>query len=705
MANRVINYEFGDMKAVYIIDEKSQNVELMLIPLGEEIVSWDKKRQFVDSLVQVKLSGDVYPAGYAGGNSMRGSESTLELKFDSQEKICDKDASTICTILKDARGYTARHYLTYRTGDKAFSCYTTYENNSDSDITLEMLSSFSLGGITPFSEGDAYDSLVAHRLRSVWAMEGRHQEDTIEDLQLEPSWAGHAVREERFGSIGSMPVDHFFPFLVIEDKKNKIYWGAQLGANSSWQMEMYRRDDALSISGGIADREFGGWLKVLKSGEMIETPHAILSVCKCKEAEIDTISQRMTSTLDYYADNGPKSEQELPVVFNEYCTTWGNPSHENILDILGAIKGHGFGYFVIDCGWYKEEGIPWDRMMGDYNISKALFPNGLDKTVAAIKDAGLKPGLWFEIENVGDAARAYNDENHLLKRDGKVLSTASRRFWDMRQPYVIDYLSKKVIGTLRDYGFEYMKMDYNDSMGLGCDGDASLEEGLRQNMNCALSFVRKVKEEIPGIILENCASGGHRLEPLMMSECAMASFSDAHECEEVPVIAANLHRAILPRQSQIWAVIRKDDSEKRIAYTIINTFLGRMGFSGDVWELSESQWKLIDDGISFYKKISSIIKNGFTRIYGTKLTSYRHLKGYQGVVRYGEKDAYALFHVFHGDLEKEISIPVDHDGKSYEISGIYTDDIANADVRIEYGMLVYKPTDNMKAVAVYLKEI
>lgn len=51
--------------------------------------------------------------------------------------------------------------------------------------------------------------------------------------------------------------------------------------------------------------------------------------------------------------------------------------------------------------------------------------------------------------------------------------------------------------------------------------------------------MRKVKEEIPGIILENCASGGHKLEPLMMSECSMASFSDAHECEEIPVIAAS----------------------------------------------------------------------------------------------------------------------------------------------------------------------
>ena len=96
----------------------------------------------------------------------------------------------------------------------------------------------------------------------------------------------------------------------------------------------------------------------------------------------------------------------------------------------------------------------------------------------------------------------------------------------MRQEWVQEDLAKKVIGTLKTYGFEYMKMDYNDTIGVGCDGAESLGEGLRQNMEGSLAFIRRVKKELPGIILENCSSGGHKLEPLMMSECSMASFSD-----------------------------------------------------------------------------------------------------------------------------------------------------------------------------------
>lgn len=339
--------------------------------------------------------------------------------------------------------------------------------------------------------------------------------------------------------------------------------------------------------------------------------------------------------------------------------------------------------------------------MGDYNVSDALFPDGLDKTVALIKEAGMKPGIWFEIDNIGSAAKAYHDTEHQLKRDGYPITTYSRRFWDMTDPYVIEYLSDKVIKTLKDYDFSYMKMDYNDTIGIGCDGYESLGEGLRVNMEASVNFIKKIKEEVPGIILENCASGGHKLEPLMMSLTSMASFSDAHETEEIPIVAANLHRAILPRQNQIWAVIRKTDSLKRIAYSVANTFLGRMCLSGDVTELTVEQWEVIDKGMAFYKKISPIIKNGFTHRIGPKITSERHPNGYQVVFRVGDNgEAYVLIHTFYGEVPEYIEVELPKD-TSFEISDVYSDEEAN--VFIQDNVLKYKTEKEMRAVAVYLK--
>lgn len=692
-------YQFGDITAMYFINDNTQNVGFTILPVDTEYVK--KEKQATDSLVQLKIMGDTYNGGYAGGSTLRQGESVSFLRFKEQIVEKKEEKEEIITVLRDERGYEVEHHLIWYHGNKFVHTFTQFYNQSKDTVSLEMISSFSIGAITPFTNDDAHDSLKIHRLRSVWSMEGRLESRTVEELQLEPSWGGHAIRCERFGQVGSMPVNRYFPYLVVEDTKHDVFWGAQLAHNASWQMEIYRKDDGLAISGGLADREFGHWTKDILAGDCFVTPLSILSVCK--GGGVDLISQRLTSSGDYLFDAELEKEKSLPIIFNEYCTTWGCPSHENIMDILDVIKDKGIEYFVIDCGWYKEKGIPWDIAMGDYVVSDDLFVDGMEKTVQSIQDAGMLPGIWFEIEAVGSASKAYQMEEHLLKRDGKVLTTTMRRFWDMRDPWVTDYLTKKVIHLLQQYHFDYMKIDYNDTIGLGCDGAESLGEGLRQTLMSSYEFIQKVKQEVPGIILENCSSGGHRLEPLMMGSCSMASFSDAHECPEIPIIAANLHRAILPRQNQIWAVIRKEDSLKRIAYSIANTFLGRMCLSGDVTMLSKEQWDIVDKGIVFYKKIAPIIRDGRTYRFGTEITSYRHPKGWQGILRVQEnKDAYALFHMFGGSLDANciIEIPKEY---SFKIEEIYSD--SEVEVTLKDNKLVYMPTENDKAVAVYLKRL
>ena len=697
----------GDMRACYVQDEETGSMELVLLPADMNYQVGYREKPYSDSLVQVKLAGDTYAGGYAGGRTMRQSASVAALVFEGQEKKQENGETVIRTDLSDERGYRYRHFLVWKEGKKSLLSYTEFENRSNMKAGLELLSSFSLGGISPFVGADESGKLKLHRIRSVWSMEGRAESQLMEDLQLEPSWGGHAVRCERYGQVGSMPVNGYFPYAVIEDMKSDLFWGAVICHNASWQMEVYRRGDDVNLSGGLADYDFGHWMKEIAPGETFATPTAILSVCR--GGGIDEISQRMTAALEDRVDQGPESERGLPIIFNEYCTTWGCPSHENICGILEAIRDKGFSYFVIDCGWYKQEGIPWDVAMGDYLVSKELFPEGLDKTVEAIKAHGMKAGIWFEIDNVGERAESYQKTEHLLTRNGAPLTTSMRRFWDMRQAWVQDYLEERVIGTLEKYGFSYMKMDYNDTIGTGCDGAESLGEGLRQNMEASLSFIRKVKERIPGIVLENCSSGGHKLEPLMMSECSMASFSDAHECEEIPIIAASLHRVILPRQSQIWAVIRREDSLKRIAYSIANTFLGRMCLSGDVTKLTRQQWDVIDRGIAFYKKAAPIIKDGYSRLYGPKVLNYRHPTGWQclvrtggGVEHEGTDGLLAVFHSFNGEHEGALEVPLPAD-REYQIETVYSD--GEADIFVKKDRLICYIPEDMRAVAVLARRI
>lgn len=662
--NLYSQFTFGDMNIRYILEETGR-MNLLLVPVSKTADIAGFKEGRGDSLIQAKLIGDKYTGAYAGGLTMRNSGTVEGLKFVKQETYScpqtspgNKIRTEVITSFEDAQKHLYIHTLGYTDGDLSVDSKTTFINNNSAKASLEMLSSFSLSEITPFEQGLAPNCLSIYRIRSKWSDEAWLVKETAEELQLEPSWAAWPPNSVRYGQLGSMPVKHYAPFGAVEDTTSGVLWAASLAIESSWQMEFYRRDDGLAFSGGLADREFGHWIKDIESGKSFTTPAAILTVTT---GSIDNACQRLTQYNQKFLTDNPKSEEHLPIIFNEYCTTWGNPSEENIKSILDAIEGHGMEYFVVDCGWFKEDGKDWGSSMGDYIPSTTLFPNGLKNISKLIHDKNMKAGIWFEIDNVGNNASVYNKEEFLLKRDNIILTTQNRRFLDMRKPEVQTYLTEKVINQIKENNFDYIKMDYNDTYGIGCDGSVSLGEGLREEREASLNFIRTMKKEIPELIIENCASGGHKTEPLMMSLSSMASFSDAHECENIPVIAAGLHRTILPQQNQIWCVIRENDTLQRLAYSIAAGFLGRICFSGDVTKLRAHQWNKIDEGISFYKEIVPIIKDGYSYLYERRGPSARKLEGYQAVFRTGKTGSYLTVHVFDNPPEKiEIILPEEY---------------------------------------------
>lgn len=648
-ASIISRFTMGDMEIVYIADER-KHTGLAFVPAcmadKAEYSAWG-----IESLVQLHMRGDNFATSFQNGHSLSNTQSTHGFAFDSQSVTEDEGATAIATVLTDGLGHKLTHLLTRREGLRAFEVKVTFENLSGEPVLLENLSSFAFGGLTPFGDVRATDRMKLHRARSWWSAEGRVESGTLEDYHMEPSWSRCGVRVEKFGQVGSMPVRRYFPFVALEDAAAGVTWAAQLACASSWQMELRRQGDGLSVTGGLADYEFGHWTKTVQPGDSFTTPAAYLTVGK---GGLDEVSQRL---LDLHEDAESLPGDDLPVVFNEFCTTWGNPSEENIGRIMDIMRGRGVDYFVIDAGWYGDG--DWGKV-GDWVINGNMFPNGLQSAVKRITDAGMKPGIWFEMENCTGISNVSKNPGWTLTRHGTPISTGNRMFLDLKNPEVRDYLREKVIGLLSSYGFRYIKVDYNDTIGVGCDDPDGLGEGLRKSILASQEFFREIHRGVPGIVIENCSSGGHRLEPSMMNLCDMASFSDAHECVQIPIIAANLHRLIKPGKSQIWAVLRKDDPLRRTNYSMVNTLLGVMCISGDVYDLSPEQWAIVDRAIAFYRKYSHIIKRGASSFYGDERHSYGSPEGWQAVARRNDAgETLLVVHTFGGELPSKVRIPVD----------------------------------------------
>ena len=582
----------------------------------------------IKSKAEVKFTGDEYAGFYSCGLTMLGS-STMNRFSETNEggKIC----------FTTENGLTLEVSTEKSARSDAYEVQTVIRNSSEEAVTLEMMTSFLFADVKA-------DRI--HRIQSFWSAEGRVRTDDLCDLNMEHSWNNMAFRVEKFGNVGSMPVRKYFPFVALEDSETHSFFAVQLYSPASWQIEaVVRAGDAVTLAGGIADRDFGHWTKLLKPGESFAAPKAVAAIGDSLEDVCDKLVKAQDPDISPIDD-------DMGITFNEYCTTWGNPTIDNMKKLVDKIRGKGIKYLVMDSGWYSECGNWWEYR-GDWSINKKRFPNGLKEFSDYVKANDMIPGLWYEFETIGYKAEQFNDPDHLIKKDGVPLTIGGARFWDMEDPYVTEYLKKSVITRLKEDGFGYIKIDYNDTLGIGCDGEESPGENLRNKVLATQDFFRLLKKEIPDIVIENCSSGGHRLEPSFMALASMASFSDAHEILSLPIIAANVQRVIKPSQSQIWSVLRAGDSDDRIFYSMCSTFLGRMGLSGDIYDLSDHQWELVDSAIEFYKRIAHIIKDGKTTYIGTDARHYNTPEGSQLVIRELGKVKLLVFHRFAGSCSME----------------------------------------------------
>ena len=308
------------------------------------------------------------------------------------------------------------------------------------------------------------------------------------------------------------------------------------------------------------------------------------------------------------------------------------------------------------------------------------------------------------MEILASASEAFRERTDLiLYRDGLPLQDGSSRFLDLRKPEAVAYLDGTIGRVLAENGFGYLKVDYNANLGLGPDGSDGFGEELRTCALASRDYFRHLRELLPELVIENCSSGGHRLEPPMMAVSSMASFSDAHECESIPLIAANVQRAILPRQSQIWAVLRAGDSDRRLIYSLISGLLGRLCVSGDVADLNDHQWSLVDEAVRFYGLCAPVIRSGFSRKMTPEIADMNHPTGDQVILREGTDGAdgalMAVVHRFR-ESEGEISVALPGDGWSIRASCHE----GGVSCRVSESRLILSGLEEMSAAGVLLEK-
>ena len=647
-------YNLGDIAVCFITVEGV--TETVFVPADMTDRLNDEKLAGISPLgwmispetqVHIALSGDGISNDFSPGNTLRNSDTAFSLKFKGAKYEEQSGKQILIAAFENDKGLVARQVYSC-TGAGYLETYTELENRGD-NVIVEALPSFNMARISPFDRFDDPNDIVIHRLLSNWSGEGKLYSVSAADIAFEASWSGLGVRTMRISQTGTMPARGYLPFISVEDKKNGVCWAAETEAPASWTIEAVFRNNAISVGGGRGDFLSAHWRKTLKTGETEKTNKAYLTVTK---GSLENAAARLAHHFDD-TDEIKDVERDLPVLYNEYCYTWGKPEAKTLEKMLPEIAALGCKYFVIDDGWFYNVYNDKRYVIGDWNVNKEYYPEGLKAFADKVRSYGMIPGVWYEFEGVSEHSDVYRDHpDWLLTRDGKIINNGGRTFLDFRKEEVLNYLREKVIKNLVNCGIGYMKVDYNSNAGFGADGAESYGEAIRQHIDAVLAFFEEIKRSVPSLVLEICSSGGMRHEPRFLSLGDMCSFSDAHENAGGVPVAINLHRFIPPRKLQIWATIRDDYNADDGKFTVAKAMLGRICFSGNLGNKPQEIIDILKESVSFYEKLKPTIANGDTiTIENGGISTYLFTKGSPYLVRRSADGKKKIVYAFAIDSE------------------------------------------------------
>lgn len=484
--------------------------------------------------------------------------------------------------------------------------FTRVTNHGTSPVGIDFLSSAMLHGL---ADPQHYDQeLRIHLARNSWMAEG--QWHTLRPAELgfveneRTSWS-----EASAGSIGTWSTEKFLPMAIVENTRLGVVWFWQIEHNGSWYWEIsnaaargIRANDVYAYLGGPDDLHAAAW-KNLKPGESYETVPVAVGCAVGGFAEaVDALTRYRRGACKRPRNDGDR----CPVIFNDYMNClWGDPSEAKELPMIEAAAKAGCEYYVIDAGWYAELNEDWSKTIGSWEPSATRWPHGLKYVLDHIRDAGMKPGLWLEPEVAGvNSALAKQHPDWFFVRHGKRVLKNDRYLLDFRNPEVRTYLSRVVDRLVAQYGVAYIKMDYNVDSLQGTDVRAdSVGQGLLEHCRAYLAWVDQILDRYPELVLENCGSGGGRMDYAQLSRFQIQSVTDQEDYLKLPAIVTGASPAVLPEQLAVWSYPLASSDPDQASFNLVTAMMGRIHQSGRLDALSPDAGNQVSLGIDLYKRI------------------------------------------------------------------------------------------------------
>lgn len=229
---------------------------------------------------------------------------------------------------------------------------------------------------------------------------------------------------------------------------------------------------------------------------------------------------------------GQEHWTEAPVVYNPWWPYEDRFINEDVCRRnADAARALGVTQFMLDAGWFGDEQdtgahMDWFEKRGDWkNVNRQRFPHGMAALCRDINARGLKFGMWCEIEAIGQQAQIrFEHPEYTACRGDEFLGYAC-----MASPEVRAWAKSVLVQLIEEYGARWIKFDFNLDPGLGCDRPGhghGKGDGLFEHYRGYYRLLDEIHAQYPDVVLENCSSGGLRLDFETLSHTYFTHLSD-----------------------------------------------------------------------------------------------------------------------------------------------------------------------------------
>jgi alpha-galactosidase len=423
---------------------------------------------------------------YGGADSRQAMKTWKHATEVKQEDACDRHTAT---WNDPATGLQVQAKITVWKRYPALDWVLYFENTGNKDTPiLEDIRTLDVN----LQTDDAKKTAVLHQLVGDYCFQQSFQPFDTEltagkSLSLAPE--------------GGRPSNRTFPFFNFEYAGRGLI--AAIGWSGQWAASLDRNGEGLTrLRAGMQKTHL-----VLHPGERIRSPRILLMSW---QADRQAAQQRFRRLLMFQyvpKQNGRPWRQPFAAEwFDRYRMKPGFATEAGQLNAAKAAHDFGCDTYWIDALWFQGD---FPGGVGNWYPKPKDFPNGLKPIGDACHRMGMKFMLWFEPERVVKGTQIAQEHPEFViggKEGGlfKLNDPAARR-------WLTDLLSKRIT----EYGIDIYRNDFNITpLDYWRRSDSPDRQGITEIRYVEGHYAMwdELMARHPGLMIDNCASGGRRID-------------------------------------------------------------------------------------------------------------------------------------------------------------------------------------------------